>query len=36
LRDSIKESRLVGDALSPRDLLAAMHDGHRAARALFA
>ncbi len=36
LRDSIKEIRLVGDALSPRDLLAAMHDGHRAARALFA
>lgn len=26
--------QLVGDALSPRDLLAAMHDGHRAARAL--
>lgn len=26
--------RLVGDALSPRDLLAAMHDGHRTARAL--
>jgi NADPH-dependent 2,4-dienoyl-CoA reductase/sulfur reductase-like enzyme len=34
LRDSVKEVRLIGDALSPRDLLAAMHDGHRCARAI--
>ena len=33
VRDSVP-AHLVGDALSPRDLLAAMHDGHRAARAL--
>ena len=34
LRDKIPTTKLVGDALSPRDLLAAMHDGHRTARAI--
>jgi 2,4-dienoyl-CoA reductase-like NADH-dependent reductase (Old Yellow Enzyme family) len=34
LRDQIPHTYLVGDALSPRDLLAAMHDGHRCARAI--
>lgn len=34
LRGHIPEMVRVGDALSPRDLLAAMHDGHRAARAI--
>lgn len=32
LRERIPSCHLVGDALSPRDLLAAMHDGHRIAR----
>jgi len=34
LRGRIPSSHLVGDSLSPRDLLAAMHDGHRCARAV--
>jgi 2,4-dienoyl-CoA reductase-like NADH-dependent reductase (Old Yellow Enzyme family) len=33
LRDSF-ETILIGDALSPRDMLAAIHEGHRAARRL--
>lgn len=32
LLGKIDDIKLVGDALSPRDLLAAMHDGHRCAR----
>jgi len=32
LRERIPSCHLVGDALSPRDLLAAIHDGHRIAR----
>jgi hypothetical protein len=34
LRDKLPSVQLVGNALSPRDLLAAMHDGHRCARAI--
>jgi 2,4-dienoyl-CoA reductase-like NADH-dependent reductase (Old Yellow Enzyme family)/thioredoxin reductase len=34
LRDHLEAIHLVGDALSPRDLLAAMHDGHRCARVI--
>ena len=34
LRGRVPEIRLIGDALSPRDLLAAVHDGHRCARAI--
>jgi NADPH-dependent 2,4-dienoyl-CoA reductase/sulfur reductase-like enzyme len=34
LRHKVADVRLVGDALSPRDLLAAMADGHRFARTI--
>jgi NADPH-dependent 2,4-dienoyl-CoA reductase/sulfur reductase-like enzyme len=34
LRDSPCETVLVGDALSPRDMLSAIHEGHRAARGI--
>jgi NADPH-dependent 2,4-dienoyl-CoA reductase/sulfur reductase-like enzyme len=34
LRGKLPLVQLVGNALSPRDLLAAMHDGHRCARAI--
>jgi 2,4-dienoyl-CoA reductase-like NADH-dependent reductase (Old Yellow Enzyme family)/thioredoxin reductase len=34
LRDTVADVRLIGDALAPRDLLAAIHDGHRTARIL--
>ena len=34
LRGSVPDVRLIGDALSPRDLLAATADGHRSARTL--
>ena len=34
IRGKLEYCRLVGDALSPRDLLAAIHDGHHAARGL--
>jgi hypothetical protein len=34
LRDKVAAVHLIGNALSPRDLLAAMHDGHRCARAI--
>ncbi len=32
LRGRVPDIHLIGDALSPRDLLAAVHDGHRCAR----
>lgn len=34
LREKIPAAVLAGDALSPRDLMAAMHDGHRAGRTI--
>jgi hypothetical protein len=34
LRDSHCKTLLVGDALSPRDMLSAIHEGHRAARGI--
>jgi 2,4-dienoyl-CoA reductase-like NADH-dependent reductase (Old Yellow Enzyme family) len=34
LRDNPCETLLVGDALSPRDMLSAIHEGHRAARGI--
>lgn len=36
LRGKVPELVVVGDAMSPRDLQAAVREGHRAARALFA
>jgi 2,4-dienoyl-CoA reductase-like NADH-dependent reductase (Old Yellow Enzyme family) len=34
LRGGTRETMLVGDALSPRNMLSAIHEGHRAARRL--
>jgi hypothetical protein len=34
LRAKVSTAVLAGDALSPRDLMAAIHDGHRVARSL--
>ena len=34
LREEFSETYRIGDALSPRDLLGAVHDGHRTARGL--
>ena len=36
LKGKIEEVRIVGDALTPRDLQAAVREGHLAARSLFA
>jgi hypothetical protein len=34
LRDRVPDVRIVGDALSPRNLQAAIHEGHHAARGI--